>query len=128
MATVLLIEDNPQNQKLAQLVLESAGHTVLLASDGSTGLEMAQRHHPAVVVLDVQMPGLDGLAVTRLLKQSPLTGDIRILALTALAMKGDRERILQAGCDDYQAKPFSYQDLLEKVGRLVVPRAARSAR
>jgi two-component system cell cycle response regulator DivK len=119
MAKVLVIEDNPQNLMLAQLVLEKAGHTVLSAVDGAQGLELARQVRPDLVVLDIQMPGLDGLSVTRLLKQSPLTEGVKVLALTALAMKGDRERILAAGCDDYVAKPFSHIDLIDRISRLL---------
>jgi two-component system cell cycle response regulator DivK len=115
MATILVIEDNPQNLKLAELVLHKAGHAVLSAASGEAGLELAGERQPDLVLMDVQMPGLDGLAVTRLLKNSPRTASIKVIALTALAMKGDAERILAAGCDGYLAKPYHYNDLVAAV-------------
>ncbi|MBX3618481.1 MAG: response regulator [Rhizobacter sp.] len=115
MATILVVEDNPQNLKLAQLVLRKGGHAVLAAPDGEQGLKAAGEHQPDLVLMDVQMPGLDGLEVTRRLKHDPLTAHIKVVALTALAMKGDAERILAAGCDAYLAKPYQYQQLLDAV-------------
>jgi two-component system cell cycle response regulator DivK len=115
MATILVIEDNPHNLKLAQLVLNKAGHAVLSADNGEAGLELATERQPDLILMDVQMPGLDGLAVTRLLKNSPRTAHIKVIALTALAMKGDSERILAAGCDAYLAKPYHYNDLVTAV-------------
>jgi two-component system cell cycle response regulator DivK len=115
MATILVVEDNPHNLKLAQLVLQKAGHVVLLAESGERGLALAGELQPELILMDVQMPGMDGLAATRLLKQSPHTAHIKVVALTALAMKGDAERILAAGCDDYLAKPYHYNDLVATV-------------
>jgi two-component system cell cycle response regulator DivK len=115
MATILVVEDNPQNLKLAQLVLQKSGHTVIAAADGEQGLKMAAQHQPDLILMDVQMPGMDGLEATRRLKREPRTSQIRIIALTALAMKGDAERILAAGCDAYLAKPYHYQQLMDAV-------------
>lgn len=117
MATILVVEDNAQNLKLAQLLLQKGGHTVLTADNGEWGLDLARAQHPELILMDVQMPGLDGLSVTRLLKQDPGTRHIKVVALTALAMKGDEERILAAGCDAYLAKPFHYNELLSTVSR-----------
>ncbi|MEO8152280.1 MAG: response regulator [Rhizobacter sp.] len=117
MATILVVEDNPQNLKLAQLVLQRAGHSVLSSDNGEAGLELARAEQPDLILMDVQMPGMDGLAVTRLLKQSPDTAHIKVIALTALAMKGDAERILAAGCDAYLAKPYHYNELVAVVQR-----------
>lgn len=119
MSTVLIVDDNAANLKLAQLVLEKAGHRVLAADDGEAGLRAAREHRPALIVMDVQMPGLDGLAATRLLRADPANAGIKVLALSALAMKGDAERILEAGCDAYLAKPFRYQDLIDTAARLI---------
>ena len=119
MARLLAVEDTRQNLKLAQLLLQRAGHEVLTAVDGEDGLARARAEQPDVVLMDVQMPGMDGLAVTRLLKASPATSGIRIIALTALAMKGDAERILAAGCDAYLAKPFQYTELVAVVDRVL---------
>lgn len=119
MATLLVVEDNPQNLKLAQLLLQRAGHQVLTAADGEEGLRVARASRPQLVLMDVQMPGVDGLTVTRQLKADPETARIRIVALTALAMKGDAERILAAGCDAYLAKPFQYTELIGVVDRVL---------
>jgi two-component system, cell cycle response regulator DivK len=117
MATILVVEDNPHNLKLAQLVLQKAGHAVLAADNGEAGLRMAGEKQPDLILMDVQMPGMDGLSVTRLLKQTPATAHIKVVALTALAMKGDAERILAAGCDAYLAKPYHYNDLMQVVNK-----------
>ncbi|HEY0820939.1 MAG TPA: response regulator [Rhizobacter sp.] len=117
MANILVVEDNPQNLKLAQLVLHKAGHAVLAAENGEIGLQLAHDRQPDLVLMDVQMPGLDGLEVTRRLKANPSTSHIKVVALTALAMKGDAERILAAGCDAYLAKPYQYQQLMDVVSK-----------
>lgn len=119
MATILVVEDNAQNRKLARLVLEQAGHAVLEAGDGEAGLAAVREQQPALVLMDVQMPGMDGLAAVRALRADPATAGIKVLALTALAMKGDAERMLAAGFDAYIAKPFHYKDLLQSVQRLL---------
>jgi two-component system, cell cycle response regulator DivK len=119
MARLLVVEDNPQNLKLAQLLLQRAGHTVFTAVDGEMGVSQARAEHPDVVLMDVQMPGIDGLAATRLLKADAATAGIKVVALTALAMKGDAERILAAGCDAYLAKPFQYSELVAVVDRVL---------
>jgi two-component system cell cycle response regulator DivK len=116
---VLLVEDNPQNLKYAQLVLGKGGYAVLTATNGEAALQVARTHRPRLVVMDVQMPVMDGLTATRLLKQDAATAGIKVLALTALAMKGDEERILAAGCDAYLTKPFQYQELLDAVRALL---------
>ena len=119
MRTILLVEDNAQNLKYAELVLGKGGHRVLTATDGESGVRMAIEHCPDLVVMDVQMPGMDGLTATELLKRHPATAATKVLALTALAMKGDAERIRSAGCDEVLTKPFAYQDLLDAVARLL---------
>jgi len=115
MATILIVEDNPANMKLATFLLESAGHTVLSAKDAEAGLTLARAEHPSLILMDIQLPGMDGLAATALLKSDAGTRDIPVIALTALAMKGDEERIRAAGCDGYIAKPLSYRDFMATV-------------
>ena len=115
MATVLVIEDNPANMMLATFLLESAGHTVLSATDAEAGLTMARREQPHLILMDIQLPGMDGLAATAQLKQDDATRAIPVIALTALAMKGDEERIRAAGCDGYIAKPMRYQEFLATI-------------
>jgi two-component system, cell cycle response regulator DivK len=111
-AKVLVIEDNAANMKLATILLQSAGHTVLGATDAETGLTLAREEQPGLILMDIQLSGMDGLEATKLLKQSDATQGIPVIALTALAMKGDEERIRAAGCDGYIAKPVGYREFL----------------
>ena len=119
MARILVIEDNPANMKLASLLLRNAGHAVLAAVDAETGLTLARAELPDLVLMDIQLPGIDGLAATALLKQDPRTAGIPVIALTAMAMKEDRERTAVAGCDAYIAKPLSYRELYAAIDRLL---------
>lgn len=115
MATILVIEDNPDNMTLAVLLLTSAGHTVLSATDAEIGLILAHAQLPQLILMDIQLPGMDGLQATALLKGDVATAAIPVIALTALAMKGDEARIRAAGCDGYIAKPMSVQRFLTAV-------------
>jgi two-component system cell cycle response regulator DivK len=115
MLTILVVDDNRVNLKLATVLLEKAGYTVLAATDGEAGVRLAGEHGPDLVLMDIQMPGIDGFEATRRLRADPAMAKLKIVALTALAMKGDRERILAAGCDGYIAKPFHPAEFLEKV-------------
>ena len=112
MAKVLIIEDNAANMKLATMLLDSAGHTVLSATDAEAGLTSARGEQPDLILMDIQLPGMDGLEATMLLKRDDATRAIPVIALTALAMKGDEERIRAAGCDGYIAKPLAYREFL----------------
>jgi two-component system cell cycle response regulator DivK len=115
MATILIVEDNPDNMTLTVLLLESKGHTVLSAVDAEAGLTLARDQQPELILMDVQLPGMDGLEATALLKQDLVTRAIPVIALTALAMKGDEERIRAAGCDGYIAKPMGIHEFLTTV-------------
>jgi two-component system cell cycle response regulator DivK len=115
MATILIVEDNPANMTLATFLLQSAGHAVLSARDAETGLAIARVDQPDLVLMDIQLPGMDGLEATALLKSDPSTRAIPVIALTALAMKGDEQRILAAGCDGYIAKPLAYKEFLATI-------------
>jgi len=115
MARILVVEDNGDNMFLTVMLLESAGHTVLSASDAEAGLALARAELPDLILMDIQLPGMDGLEATSLLKQDAATRVVPVLALTALAMKGDEERIRAAGCDGYIAKPIGIQDFLATV-------------
>ena len=115
MAKILIIEDNPANMKLAIFLLESAGHTALSARDAEAGLTLARNEHPKLILMDIQLPGMDGLEAVVLLKRDDATRGIPVIALTALAMKGDEERIRAAGCDGYIAKPIRYQEFLATI-------------
>lgn len=120
MAKILIIEDNPQNMKLAAFLLESAGHAVLQACDAPAGIHLARTHRPELILMDIQLPGMDGLAATRILKNDKATCDSKVYALTAFAMKGDEEKIRAAGCDGYIAKPIRYQSFLATVTAALV--------
>jgi two-component system cell cycle response regulator DivK len=115
MARVLIVEDNPANMTLAVFLLQSVGHTVLRATDAEAGLTMARDEQPNLILMDIQLPGMDGLEATVLLKRAEATRAIPVIALTALAMKGDEERIRAAGCDGYIAKPMRYQEFLAAI-------------
>jgi two-component system cell cycle response regulator DivK len=110
-ATVLIVEDNPANMTLATFLVQSAGHAVISATDAESGLTLARAEQPGLILMDIQLPGMDGLEATRQLKRDAVTRAIPVFALTALAMKGDEERIRAAGCDGYIAKPLAYRDL-----------------
>ncbi len=115
MSTVLIIEDNPANMTLAVFLLTSAGHHVLSATDAEAGLALARTEQPDLILMDMQLPGMDGLQATMHLKRDAITSRIPVIALTALAMKGDEERIRAAGCDGYIGKPMRYREFLAAV-------------
>lgn len=115
MASILVVEDNEVNLRLVRFVLENAGHRVSHAATGDDGVRMTREEKPDLVLIDIQLPGMDGLAATRLIKSDPGTAAIPVIALTAHAMKGDQERMREAGCDGYLAKPFHYPDLLKAI-------------
>ena len=119
-ARVLVIEDNAANMTLALFLLESAGHTVLSATDAEAGLALARAEQPNLILMDIQLPGMDGLEAIGLLKRDDATRAIPVIALTALAMKGDEERIRAAGCEGYIAKPMRYQEFLDTIARQLV--------
>ena len=115
MASILIVEDNADNMTLTGLLLESEGHAVIKAVDAEAGLTLARAQLPDLILMDIQLPGMDGLQATALLKGDAATRGIPVLALTALAMKGDEERIRAAGCDGYIAKPIRIHEFLATV-------------
>jgi two-component system cell cycle response regulator DivK len=119
MAEILIVEDNEANMRLARLLLVNAGHSVLWAADAETGLTLAREKQPALILMDIQLPGMDGLAATSLLKQDPNTAHIPVIALTAMAMKEDRDKTLRAGCDAYIIKPLRYKELYQVIDTLL---------
>jgi len=119
MAKVLVVEDNAANMKLATLLLNKAGHTVLSAMDAEAGLALARAELPDLILMDIHLPGIDGLEATKLLKQDIATRAIPVIALTAMAMKDDKEHSLTAGCDAYIAKPIRYQELWDTINALL---------
>jgi two-component system cell cycle response regulator DivK len=126
MPRILIIEDNPANMKLACLLMDNVGYAVVCAVDAETGLTLARAEQPDLILMDIQLPGMDGLAATQLLKRDPVTAGIPVLALTAMAMKEDREKTRLAGCDAYIAKPLRYLELYEKINTLLAQAAQRA--
>src|SRR5271169_4356544 len=110
--------------KLTVMLLETAGHSVITARDAEAGLILARNERPNLILMDIQLPGMDGFAAIALLKQAEETRAIPVIALTALAMRGDEERIRAAGCDGYVAKPLAYQDFLAVVAAQLSTAAA----
>lgn len=121
---MLIVEDNPANMTLATFLLQSAGHAVLRARDAETAIALARDEQPDLVLMDIQLPGMDGLQATGLLKRDKATRAIPVVALTALAMKGDEERIRAAGCDGYIAKPLAYKEFLATISNQLAKAAA----
>jgi two-component system cell cycle response regulator DivK len=119
MGCILIIEDNAANMNLTTLLVRNAGHSVINAVDAETGLTLARTDQPDLILMDVQLPGMDGLAATALLKHDPVTAAIPVIALTALAMKDDEEKSQIAGCDAYIAKPVRYKELYAEINRLL---------
>jgi len=127
MSTILIVEDNPANMQLSTFLLESAGHTAVAATTAEAGVALAAECRPDLILMDIQLPGMDGLQATALLKANEATRDIPVIALTALAMKGDEERIRAAGCDGYIAKPLDYKDFLAVIKATLARRAEGAA-
>jgi two-component system cell cycle response regulator DivK len=127
MARILIIEDNPANMKLACLLMEKAGHATLRAVDAETGLTIAHTEQPDLILMDIQLPGIDGFMATALLKRDPTTASIPIIALTSMAMKDDKQRSEAAGCDGYIAKPLRYQELYAAIDALLARVGSRTA-
>jgi CheY-like chemotaxis protein len=119
MPRILLVEDNEMNRDMLSRRLQRKGYEILLALDGESGVEMARTHVPDLVLMDMSLPVLDGWEATRRLKASAVTRHIPIIALTAHAMSSDREKALEAGCDDYDTKPVELPRLLGKIEALL---------
>ena len=109
--SILIVEDNPMNLKLIRDVLQIEGYETLEAESGETGVELARERHPAVILMDVNLPQMDGREAMKILKADASTRQIPIIAVTSLAMKGDRERLLAAGFDGYISKPIDIKEL-----------------
>jgi two-component system, cell cycle response regulator DivK len=112
---ILVVEDNEKNMKLFRDVLQATGYTTMEATNGEDAVELARSHQPAVVLMDVQLPGIDGLEALARLRRDEQTASIPVLALTAQAMSGDRERFLEAGFDGYLSKPVDITQLIQSV-------------
>jgi two-component system cell cycle response regulator DivK len=118
-AKILLVEDNEMNRDMLSRRLERRGYQVVIAVDGAEGVRMAQAEVPALILMDMSLPVLDGWEATRQIKAAPATGAIPIIALTAHAMSGDREKAIEAGCDDFDTKPVDLPRLLAKIAALL---------
>jgi len=118
---ILLIEDNDQNRYLATFLLEIHGYEVVPAPDGPTGIELAAQVQPCLILLDIQLPQMDGYAVTRELRRNPALSGIPIVAVTSYAMLGDREKALAAGCDGYLEKPIDPDTFVADIERHLRP-------
>ena len=119
MSKILLVEDNEMNRDMLSRRLERRGYTVVVAIDGAEGLAMARAETPDLILMDMSLPVLDGWEAARQLKAAPETRRIPVIALTAHAMRGDREQALDAGCDDYDVKPVEFPRLLAKIEALL---------
>jgi two-component system cell cycle response regulator DivK len=119
MARILVVEDNPVNMKLAARVLEYAGHEVLQAEEANAGLRLAREQQPDLVLMDIMLPGMDGVAALAELRADAATAGLKVAALTAYAMKGDRERLIEAGFDGYFAKPIRHKEFVAGVAALL---------
>jgi len=113
---ILYVEDNFQNKRLVRKILTARGFDVLEADDGLTAVEVATKERPDLILMDISLPGIDGVEATQRIKASDGTAHIPIIALTANAMRGDRERFIAAGCDDYLPKPISTSELVSMIG------------
>jgi two-component system cell cycle response regulator DivK len=113
--TILIVEDNDLNMKLFHALLETRGYNVLQARDGMEGLRLAREHHPNLIIMDIQLPGVSGLVVAKSIKDDEKMKDIPIIAVTAFALKGDEERMREGGCAAYLAKPISTPVFLKTV-------------
>lgn len=122
---ILYVEDNDDNVYVVKSRLTRAGFTVLVAGDGHRGMAMAAAERPDLILMDLGLPGLDGWETTRQLKTAPATKDIPVIALSAHAMAGDREKALAAGCDDYDTKPIDFARLRAKIEALLPPESSR---
>jgi len=117
--TVLVVEDNDLNMKLFHDLLEAHGYDIMQTRDGMEALKMARDHHPDLVLMDIQLPEVSGLEVTKWIKEDDRTSDIPVVAVTAFAMKGDEEKIREGGCEAYIAKPISVPEFVTTVQRFL---------
>ncbi len=119
--TVMIVEDNELNMKLFHDLIESRGYSIIQTRNGLEALDLAKQHHPDLILMDIQLPEVSGLVVSQWLKENDDTANIPIIAITAFAMKGDEERILNAGCDGYISKPISVPHFLATIEEYIGP-------
>ena len=119
---ILIVEDNPQNMRLVEMALSAESYFLLEATNGEEALEMAKKERPDLIIMDVQLPKMSGLEVTRKLREIPEFNRTPIIAVTAYAMKGDEEKALDAGCNAYLSKPISARDLPNLIAKMLLQR------
>ena len=127
MTTILIVEDNEMNRDMLSRRLQRKGYEVLIAVDGEMGMDVARAHVPDLILMDMSLPVVDGWEATRRLKADDVLKHIPVIALTAHAMANDREKALEAGCDDYDTKPIELPRLLAKIETLLLPPASERA-
>jgi two-component system cell cycle response regulator DivK len=123
MKKVLVIEDNPHNMRLISYALERSGYAVIPAGTGEEGVELAIRERPCFIIMDINLPGMDGLEATRRIRASEADGDIPIIAITSFAMYGDRSKVLDAGCTAYFEKPIDPLTIVERIHEVIGTKA-----
>lgn len=123
MKSVLVIEDNPDNLRLISYALKRSGYTVISAASGEEGIELALRERPEFIIMDIMLPGIDGIETTKRIRASELDGLIPIIAMTSFAMRGDREIILAAGCNGYIEKPIDPLSVVEQLQAIIAMEA-----
>lgn len=109
--SVMVVEDNEKNRKLMRVILKAKGYNVLEASTGEEALSVLKNQKPDIILMDIQLPGMDGITLVKLIKENPTMNDIPVIAVTAYAMKGDEQKILDSGCNAYISKPINTQEL-----------------
>jgi CheY-like chemotaxis protein len=125
--TILVVEDNPANRQLTTVVLSVAGYDVRTANDAEEALKALQTFKPSLILMDIQLPGMDGIELTRKLKSNPASADILIVAVSAYAMKGDDQKAIEAGCDGYITKPINTRTLAQAVADYLARRTPPSS-
>jgi len=115
MKRVLVIEDNEDNMKLITFILEKNGYGTIMADNGKRGIELAIKEKPDFILLDIQLPNMDGMEVLKAIRGSEINGEVPIIAITSYAMSGDRERLLQAGCNGYIEKPIDPETIIAQI-------------
>ena len=123
MKRILVVEDNERTRYLITVIIEKMGHAALRAVTGEEGVEVAVRERPDLILMDIQLPGIDGLEATKRIRASAAAREIPIVAVTSFAMTGDRERLLAAGCNGYIEKPIDPETIMDQIASFLVPEA-----
>ncbi len=119
---ILIVEDNPLNMRLLEMTLRAKNYTLLKATDGEEALDMAMREQPDLIIMDIQLPKMSGLEVAKKLRETPAFSHTPIIAVTDYAMKGDKERVIESGCDAYLSKPINTRQLPEMIAEMLLQR------